>query len=43
MEKVNNKNGEQGLIKGKPCPENHKLRIPKPIEEKIVHLRKHII
>jgi hypothetical protein len=22
-----------------PCPENHSLRTPKPIEEKIVHLR----
>ena len=27
--------GEQGLIDSRPCPENHKLRTPKPIEEKI--------
>jgi len=33
--------GENGLINNKPCPENHKLRIPKDIEEKIVYLRKH--
>ena len=33
--------GENGLINNKPCPENHKLRTPKDIEEKIVYLRKH--
>ena len=33
--------GEDGLINHKPCPENHKLRIPKMIEEKIVYLRQH--
>ncbi len=31
--------GELALINGKPCPKNHKLRIPKAIEEKIVYLR----
>ena len=31
--------GEKGLIDSRPCPENHKLRIPKGIEEKIIHLR----
>jgi transposase InsO family protein len=31
--------GDKGLIDSRPCPENHKLRIPKEIEEKIVHLR----
>ena len=32
--------GEKGLIGSKPCPENHKLRVPQPIEEKIVYLRR---
>lgn len=31
--------GEAGLIDSRPCPENHKLRTLKPIEDKIVHLR----
>ncbi|VAW55344.1 Transposase [hydrothermal vent metagenome] len=31
--------GEEALIDSRPCPENHKLRILKAIEEKIVHLR----
>lgn len=31
--------GEQGLINSKPCPQNPKLRYPKDIEDKIVHLR----
>jgi transposase-like protein len=31
--------GEAGLVNRGPCPENHSLRTPKPIEEKIVHLR----
>lgn len=31
--------GEEGLINNKPCPENHKLRTPRPIEEKVIHLR----
>lgn len=31
--------GEQGLINNKPCPENHKLRIAKEIEDKIIYLR----
>jgi len=31
--------GEEALISSKPCPENHKLRIPREIEDKIVHLR----
>lgn len=33
--------GNTALINNKPCPENPKLRIPKPIEEKIVYLRTH--
>jgi len=33
--------GEKGLIDSRPCPENHKLRIAKPIEEKILYLRTH--
>jgi transposase len=33
--------GENGLINNKPCPANHKLRIPKEIEEKVVYLRQH--
>ena len=37
--RVFDKHGEEGLINSKPCPENHKLRIAKPIEEKIVYLR----
>lgn len=32
--------GMEGLINNKPCPENLNLRTPKPIEEKIIHLRK---
>jgi transposase InsO family protein len=32
--------GEQALVNSKPCPENHKLRTPKPIEEKILHIRR---
>ena len=31
--------GEAALVDSKPCPENHKLRIPRAIEEKVVHLR----
>lgn len=31
--------GEEALIDSRPCHENHKLRILKAIEEKIVHLR----
>jgi len=31
--------GEAGLVNRGPCPENHSLRTPRPIEEKIVHLR----
>jgi transposase InsO family protein len=37
--RIYDKDGEKGLINSKPCPENHKLRIPKPIEEKIIYLR----
>jgi hypothetical protein len=33
--------GENELINNKVCPENHKLRIPKEIEEKNVYLRRH--
>ena len=29
--------GEKGLIDSRPCPENHKLRLCKNIEEKIIH------
>lgn len=32
--------GEAGLVNSKPCPENHKLRTPPHIEEKILYLRK---
>ena len=31
--------GEDGLVDSRPCPENHKLRTPKPIEDKIIYLR----
>ena len=31
--------GEQGLINNKPCPQNIKIRVAKPIEEKILYLR----
>lgn len=33
------RSGEAGLVGSRPCPENPKLRTPKPIEDKIVHLR----
>jgi transposase InsO family protein len=32
--------GETALINSKPCPENRSIRVPQPIEEKILHLRK---
>src|ERR1044072_6496056 len=32
--------GEIALINSKPCPENPKLRTPKDVEEKILHLRR---
>jgi len=32
--------GEKGLVDSRPCPENHKLRVPQEIEEKVIHLRK---
>lgn len=32
--------GEQGLINNKPCPQNLKIRVAKPIEEKILYLRR---
>ena len=31
--------GYQALINYKPCPVNHKLRVPQAIEEEIVYLR----
>lgn len=31
--------GDSGLVNSKPCPQNPKLRTPKPIEEKILYLR----
>lgn len=34
------KDGEQGLINNKPCPENIKLRTPIEVEEKVLHLRR---
>lgn len=34
------KDGEEGLIDSKPCPENPKLRTPPEIEEKILYLRR---
>jgi len=33
--------GEAALINRKPCPENPKIRLAKPIEEKILYLRQH--
>ncbi|HEY3318283.1 MAG TPA: helix-turn-helix domain-containing protein [Coriobacteriia bacterium] len=33
------RHGEAGLVDSRPCPENHALRTPKPVEDKIVHLR----
>lgn len=32
--------GDQALINQKPCPENPKIRVKKPIEDKILYLRK---
>jgi transposase InsO family protein len=32
--------GETALINSKPCPQNPKMRVPKPIEEKILYIRK---
>ena len=31
--------GNQALMNNKPCPENHKLRVPRAIADKIVYLR----
>jgi transposase-like protein len=31
--------GNDALINNKPCPENHKLRVPRLIKDKIVYLR----
>jgi transposase len=31
--------GEAGLVNRGPCPENHALRTPRPMEEKVLHLR----
>lgn len=31
--------GNERLINNRPCPENHKIRTPRAIEEKIVYLR----
>lgn len=36
---ISRKLGEEALVNNKPCHENHKLRIPKIVEEKVVHLR----
>lgn len=32
-------NGKQSLINNKPCPEDPALRVPRDIEEQIIHLR----
>ena len=32
--------GETALVNSKPCPENRSIRVPQPIEEKILYLRK---
>lgn len=32
--------GDAGLVNSKPCPQNPTLRVAKPIEEKILYLRK---
>ena len=34
------KDGEEGLINQKPCPENLKLRTPIEVEERVIYLRK---
>ena len=34
------RHGEAGLVNRGPCPENHSLRTPKPIEEKIMAARR---
>lgn len=31
--------GDAGLVNSKPCPQNPRLRVPKPIEDKILYLR----
>lgn len=31
--------GNDALVNNKPCPENHKIRVPRLIEDKIIHLR----
>jgi transposase-like protein len=31
--------GEKALINSKPCPQNPKLRVPRHVEELILHLR----
>ena len=38
--RIFDKEGALGLINNKPCPGNQKLRIAKPIDEKIIYLRK---
>lgn len=32
--------GPKALINSKPCPENPKIRIPREIEENILHIRR---
>lgn len=34
--------GEDALVNNKPCPENHKLRIPRAIEKKLFICVQHI-
>lgn len=38
--RVYEKQGEQGFINSKPCPQNPKLRTKPEVEEKILYLRK---
>lgn len=38
--KALNEKGEEGLINQKPCPKNHKLRMPPEVVEKILYLRR---
>lgn len=39
MKRAYKAHGEQGLVDSRSCPENHKLCVPRAIEEKIIHLR----
>lgn len=34
------KDGSEGLINSKPCPENPKIRVPISVEEKVLYVRR---